>query len=171
MLFVGRLLVLVDTSGIASDVYHSYAVTMNISRIFDGTALLRYPVYSKEVKKKNIGIEIGPLWSVMTGRVKDMGEHIGHVYYGQGFPLIISSVTPGYWGASGVSYDLFYVALTFLPYYADMSKVIELFENSFSFASTSARNRSSKYYRFDLEWTKFRIDLEENILTFKTKPM
>ena len=87
------------------------ALRCGIDRLGHGFNLYRYPELEKEVREKDICIEVCPVSNAALGYCADFSKHPAAVYRASGIPVVICSDDPAYQSDSVLSGDYLAVAV------------------------------------------------------------
>lgn len=128
---------------------------LNTTRIGHGYALLQHPVLLDIVRRRGICLEICPISNQVLGLVGDLRQHPAAVYARLNVPMVIASDDPGFWGASGVSYDLYYAVMAIAGVDAGLAYVKQLLLNTLRYSMLAAGERSAALALFERQWQSF----------------
>jgi adenosine deaminase CECR1 len=99
------------------------SVLLNSKRIGHGFQLTLFPYLVKEVKERDICVEICPLSNMVLGYTLDLRMHPCRFLLSQGVQASISSDDPGFFDYRGVTLDYVYVTLAWELDIADLKKL------------------------------------------------
>lgn len=129
---------------------------MKTQRIGHAYSLIKHPTLWKHVKAASVGLEVSPISNQVLGLVRDLRNHPGAFYIAENLPMVISSDDPGFWHASGLSYDHYYALMSFAPYGAGLETSLQLVLNSMKYSiltnserkqyDTLLQNQLEKFY-------------------------
>lgn len=107
----------------------------------------------------SVGIEVSPISNQVLGLIRDLRNHPGAFYIAENLPMIISSDDPGYWHASGISYDHYYALMSFAPYGAGLETPMQLVQNSLKYSILTPGERIKYENMLNNQWDKFYDDV------------
>lgn len=119
-----------DWNGYGSDRNILDAILLNATRIGHGYALYKHPVLMDLVRQRQICLEVCPISNQVLGLVHDMRNHPATVFNVLNVPMVIASDDPGFWGATGLSYDFYYALMSFTGVDTGLGYVKQLVLNS-----------------------------------------
>lgn len=82
------------------------------------------------VRRHRICLEVCPISNQVLGLIRDMRNHPATVYSALNVPMVIASDDPGFWGATGLSYDFYYALMSFTGVETGLTYVKQLVLNS-----------------------------------------
>lgn len=82
------------------------------------------------IKKRHICLEVCPISNQVLRLVEDLRNHPAAVFSAINLPMVISNDDPAFWGATGVSYDLYYALMCFTSADVGLAYVKQLVINS-----------------------------------------
>lgn len=121
---------LLGSHGYSSDLNLFDAILMNATRIGHAFSLYKHPVLMQVVKQRNICLEVCPISNQVLKLVDDLRNHPATIYSAINMPMVIASDDPGFWGATGISYDMYYALMSFTSADAGLAYVKKLALNS-----------------------------------------
>lgn len=160
--------------GYSSDLNLFDAVLLNSTRIGHAFSLYKHPVLMQIIKQRHICIEVCPISNQVLRLVEDLRNHPATVYSAINLPLVIASDDPAFWGATGVSYDMYYALMCFTGADNGLSYVKQLVINSLQYdefwfekyyllivlfstrcSRLTANERTSFARMFNMKWMQF----------------
>lgn len=129
------------------------AVLFSPTRIGHAFSLFTHPEILKLIKKSNIAIELCPISNQMMMLVGDLRNHPGKYLISQGYPVVISSDNPGFWGASTLSHDWYMVFMAMSGMTSDLKLLKQLAINSMQYSSFSKDKDGFQMWKH--KWSQF----------------
>uniref|UniRef100_A0A182WK55 Adenosine deaminase n=1 Tax=Anopheles minimus TaxID=112268 RepID=A0A182WK55_9DIPT len=130
------------------------AVLLDTKRIGHGYALIKHPVLWHAVRRKQIVLEVCPISNQVLGLVRDLRNHPAGFYVSQNIPITITSDDPGFWDASGVTYDYYYAFMAIAPR-AGIGFLKQLVWDSIRYSSLSDAERQNITKIMEKQWALF----------------
>lgn len=144
-----------DWNGHGSDRNILDAILLNTTRIGHGYALLKHPVLMDIVRRRHICLEVCPISNQVLGLVSDLRNHPATVYSALNVPMVISSDDPGFWGATGLSYDFYYALMSFTTVDTGLAYVKQLALNALRYSRLDVDERRLANSMFSRQWRDF----------------
>lgn len=135
------------------------AILMNSARIGHGYALLKHPVMRKAVQDRKIAIEVSPLSNQILHLVWDLRNHPAGFFLSEDVPMVIANDDPGFWGAKGLSYDMYYAIMSFAPMNAGLKTLKNIVWNSIKYSSLNDKERKMAEKLLTKQWNAFVKDV------------
>jgi adenosine deaminase CECR1 len=127
------------------------AVLLGAPRIGHALALFRHPLLLREVKARDIAIEVCPISNQVLGYVADLRTHPAAHYINSGLPVVLSSDDPGIFRSS-LSHDYF---VAFMAWGLDLKALKQLAINSLQYSTMTAAEKSRAMAAWQERWTAF----------------
>lgn len=108
--------------GTAADENLYDALLLGTARIGHGFSARSHPELRAQIRQRGTALEVCLLSNQVLGLVDDLRGHPFALFVAEGMPVVLSSDDPGFWGASGVSYD-WWVGLLIATPQGQMRKV------------------------------------------------
>lgn len=144
-----------DWTGYGSDRNILDAILLNTTRIGHGYALVKHPVLMDMVRRRHICLEVCPISNQVLGLVSDLRNHPATVYSALNVPMVISSDDPGFWGATGLSYDFYYALMSFTTVDTGLAYVKQLALNALRYSRLDVDERRLANSMFSRQWRDF----------------
>jgi adenosine deaminase CECR1 len=128
------------------------AVLVNVKRIGHGTNLFFFPALEKEVRKRNICIEINPISNQLLGFVPDLRMHPAHTFINNGIQISVSSDDPSIFNYTGVSLDYWSI---FLAWEIDLKMLKKIIMNSLDYCLLAEDQKIKAKQVWQNKWTAF----------------
>lgn len=87
------------------------------------------------VKQRHICLEVCPISNQVLRLVEDLRNHPATIYSATNMPMVISSDDPAFWGATGISYDMYYALMCFTGADVGLTYVKQLAINSLEYTN------------------------------------
>lgn len=148
--------------GTSSDENLFDAILLDTKRIGHGFALIKHPLLLKEVKKRNIAIEVNVISNAVLKLVSDVRNHPLAAYLAQDVPVVLSSDDPGVWEADPITHDFYVTFVAVASRHADLKLLKKLALNSLYYSTYPKKNeivdefekRWIKYIKTVVNWSK-----------------
>lgn len=131
------------------------AILLNTTRIGHGYALLKHPALAKIVKQRKIAIEICPISNQVLKLVTDLRNHPGAIMIANGFPVVIASDDPGFWGAKALSYDWYVAYMAMTSKNTDLRFLKQLAMDSLLYSSLNEHDKHCAILQWNKDWNLF----------------
>lgn len=128
------------------------AINLKAARLGGAFSLPKHEGLMQKVQKNHVAIELLPLRDHVLGLAGDLTNHPGTVFFSRRFPVVISSDTPGLWGAKGISYDMYLAFMALASYKSDLRTLKQLVWNSFAYSAMD--QEGAEYKRVTGKWMK-----------------
>uniref|UniRef100_A0A1B0GG82 Uncharacterized protein n=1 Tax=Glossina morsitans morsitans TaxID=37546 RepID=A0A1B0GG82_GLOMM len=138
------------------------AVLLNATRIGYGYALNKHPVLMKEVKRRNIPIEVCPISNQIQKLILDLRNHPAAMFMSQNIPMVISNDAPGFWGAQGLSHDYYYAIMSLASKQDGLATLKQLVWNSIKYSALSDEEKKKAEEKLQKQWNKFIQEMLNN---------
>nr|QHO60732.1 salivary adenosine deaminase [Sergentomyia schwetzi] len=131
------------------------AVLLGTKRIGHGYAITKHPRVMREIRRKNIAVEVCPISNQVLRLVSDIRNHPMIYFMANDLPIVISSDDPSFWEATPLSHDFYIAFLGMTASYHDLRILKQLAMNSITYSSMnrSEKDRATKLWQ--AEWDKF----------------
>lgn len=153
---------IIDWDGFGAAMNLFDAVLLNTTRIGHGYALLKQPHLMDVVRQRRICLEVCPISNQVLGLVKDLRNHPAALYSRLNVPIVIASDDPAFWGATGLSYDMYYALMSFSTAHTGLAYVKQLALNSLTYARLSDAERRKAFRMFRKDWEIFVASVIQN---------
>ncbi|XP_055606540.1 adenosine deaminase AGSA-like [Uranotaenia lowii] len=147
------------------------AVLLGTKRIGHGFALLKHPNLLKELKRRNICVEINPVSNQVLKLVTDYRNHPATFFFSDNYPVVVSSDDPSFWGASPLSHDFYLAFLGIASAHHDLRLIKQLALNSIEFSAMEKAEKAIARVKFTHSWEKAIKDLALRINTNSSLPI
>lgn len=141
--------------GSSSDYNLIDAILLNSTRIGHGFALVKHPVLWNTIKKRDIALEISPISNQVLNLVWDLRNHPGAFFISENIPIVITNDDPGFWNATGLSYDFYYAIMSFAPNHSGLKTLKQLVWNSIKYSVLRETERKKAYRILEVQWDSF----------------
>lgn len=138
------------------------AVLLNATRIGYGYALNKHPVLMKEVKRRNIPIEVCPISNQIQKLILDLRNHPAAMFMSQNISMVISNDAPGFWGAQGLSHDYYYAIMSLASKQDGLATLKQLVWNSIIHSALSEEEKRKAEEKLQKQWNKFIQEMLDN---------
>jgi adenosine deaminase CECR1 len=128
------------------------AVMLATPRIGHGFNLYRFPNLYREIKARDIALEICPISNQLLGLSPDLRTHPAAGYLNAGIQCVLASDDPLFFGNDGLSYD-FWEAL--VAWNLDLAALKKLARNSITYSGLDAEPKTRLMKHWEREWDKF----------------
>lgn len=128
------------------------AVLVNVKRIGHGVNLFFFPALEKEVKKRDICIEINPVSNQLLGFVADLRMHPAHALVNHGIQVSVSSDDPSIFNYTGVSLDYWSI---FLAWEMDLKMMKKIVMNSLDYSLLEGEQKEKAKQVWQDKWALF----------------
>ncbi len=139
------------------------AVLLNNKRIGHGLNLVLFPHILKQVKEKDMLVELNPISNQVLGFINDFRNHPGRIMLQNGIQCSISSDDPAVFGYKGLSYDFW---LVFTAWELDLRAIKKLVFNSITYSSLNDDSKKMALQNLTKDWDNF-IERANSILETK----
>mmetsp|Transcript_21164 Transcript_21164/g.25018 ORF Transcript_21164/g.25018 Transcript_21164/m.25018 type:complete len:572 (-) Transcript_21164:39-1754(-) len=139
------------------------AVLLGSHRIGHGVNAFWSPRVRRELKLRDIPLEVCPLSNQILRYVDNVEIHPGGSYIADGIPIVISSDDPGIFGYEGMTYD-FWVAT--MAWRLDLRTLKVLAMNSLTYSTLSTDEQTYSFKIWEENWNKF---VSESLQTYTRK--
>ncbi|XP_062550346.1 adenosine deaminase 2-like [Armigeres subalbatus] len=128
------------------------AVLLGSKRIGHGFAVLKHPKVLKEVKRRQICLEINPISNQVLKLIDDQRNHPAALLFSDNYPVVVSSDDPSFWRATPLSHD-FYLAFTGIASAGhDLRLLKQLALNSIEYSALSKDEKKSAKEKWKRAW-------------------
>lgn len=141
--------------GTSSDINILDAVLLGTKRIGHGFALIKHPLYIKEVLNRDIGIEVNVISNTVLSLVRDVRNHPLSTFLAQGLPVTISSDDPGAWEADPISMDMYVAFVGAASRFSDLRLLKTLAINSLKYSAMEEMEKQDAINKFEVQWKVF----------------
>ncbi len=138
-------------------------VLLNNKRIGHGFNLVLFPQILKQVKEKDMLVELNPISNQVLGFISDFRNHPGRALLQNGVQCSISSDDPAVFGYKGLSYDFWII---FTSWELDLKAIKKLIFNSISYSSLDDNAKKIALQNLTKDWEDF---IEQGTLTLDIK--
>uniref|UniRef100_A0A7S3CMS7 Adenosine deaminase n=1 Tax=Strombidium rassoulzadegani TaxID=1082188 RepID=A0A7S3CMS7_9SPIT len=128
------------------------AIAIGTKRIGHGFQLFLFPELVKEVKERQICVEVCPLSNHLLGHTRDLRSHPLSYLINQGVQISISSDDPGYFGYEGVTLDYIYAAGAWM---LDLQDIKKISLNGLNFSTVSSEDKLELLKVFNQKWNEW----------------
>ena len=127
------------------------AVLLGTRRIGHALALIRHPLLLREVKTRDIAIEVCPISNQLLGFVADLRTHPAAHYINDNIPIVLSSDDPGIFQSS-LTHD-FYAA--YMAWGLDLKALKQLAMNSLTYSAMTPQEKERSLTVWQERWASF----------------
>ncbi|XP_063241785.1 adenosine deaminase 2-like [Bacillus rossius redtenbacheri] len=139
------------------------AVLLNATRIGHGFALPKHPELMRLVRERNIAIEVNPISNQVLKLVDDLRNHpCAMMLAAENSTVVIAPDDPSFWGAKGVSYDLYLAFMGMAPAQADLRLLKQLALNSIRYSGLGDGDKQSLEASWRERWERFIAGMAAN---------
>ncbi|CAH1155578.1 unnamed protein product [Phaedon cochleariae] len=131
------------------------AILLNTTRIGHGFAALKHPLLLREIKEREIAIEICPISNQVLKLVDDLRNHPGSIMIANNDPIVIAPDDPSFWGAKGLSYDWYLAFMGMSGRESDLRFLKQLAINSIRYSSMEDHEKSEALEKWENDWSIF----------------
>uniref|UniRef100_A0A1A9WDK7 Adenosine deaminase n=1 Tax=Glossina brevipalpis TaxID=37001 RepID=A0A1A9WDK7_9MUSC len=135
------------------------AMLLNATRIGYGYALNKHPVLMKEIKERDIAIEVCPISNQIQKLLLDLRNHPAAMFMSRNIPMVISNDAPGFWNAQGLSYDYYYAIMSLASNQDGLKTLKQLVWNSIKYSALSEEKKKKAEEMLQKQWNKFIKDI------------
>lgn len=139
--------------GSSSDENIIDAIVLGTRRLGHAFALVKHPLLQKEVKERDIAVEVNVISNSVLKLVDDVRNHPLVNFLAQDLPVVLSSDDPGVWEADPLSHDFYVTFVGIASRHADLRLLKSLALNSLVYST--ANNKDKLLHEFEIRWTKF----------------
>ncbi|CAB3222155.1 unnamed protein product [Arctia plantaginis] len=140
-------------NGLTSDENLFDAVVLGTKRIGHGFGIVKHPVLMREVKQRDIALEVNVISNAVLKLVADVRNHPLAAFLAQGLPVVLSSDDPGVWEAEPLSHDFYVAFVGVASRHADLRLLKKLALNSLYYSTYPDKDKI--VHDFEIRWTKF----------------
>ncbi|XP_075984021.1 adenosine deaminase-like [Anticarsia gemmatalis] len=140
-------------SGLSSDENLYDAIALGTKRIGHGYSIIKHPVLMREIKKKDIALEVNVVSNSVLKLVSDVRNHPLAAMLALDLPVVLSSDDPGLWEAEPLSHDFYVAFVGVASKHADLRVLKKLALNSLYYSTYP--NKDKLVHDFQIRWTKF----------------
>jgi adenosine deaminase CECR1 len=127
------------------------AVLLGTRRIGHALALIRHPLLLREVKARDIAIEVCPISNQLLGFVADLRTHPAAHYINDNIPIVLSTDDPGIF-QSTLTHD-FYAA--YMAWGLDLKALKQLAMNSLRYSTMTPQEKERLLTVWQERWASF----------------
>jgi adenosine deaminase CECR1 len=127
------------------------AVLLGTRRVGHALALIRHPLLLREVKTRDIAIEVCPISNQLLGFVADLRTHPAAHYINDNIPIVLSTDDPGIF-QSTLTHD-FYAA--YMAWGLDLKALKQLAMNSLHYSTMTPQEKERSLNVWQERWTSF----------------
>ncbi|KAL9893184.1 adenosine deaminase 2-like [Glossina fuscipes fuscipes] len=131
------------------------ALLLNTTRIGQGYALAKHPLLMRDVKDKDIAVELSPVSNQINGFVKDLRNHPGAILMSENVPIVLGNDSPGFMDLDGLNPDYYYAIMSLSPYQAGLKTLKRLVENTIKYAQLTDQERTQAETLLKEKWNEF----------------
>ncbi|XP_070546319.1 adenosine deaminase 2-like [Ptychodera flava] len=113
------------------------ALLLNAVRIGHAYAAIKHPVLLKQIRDRDIPIEISPISGQVLMHFPDLRNHPGAYLLSHGYPVVVTSDNRACWGASPASHDYYEMFMGIASAKADLRLLKQLTRDSIKYSSLS----------------------------------
>lgn len=144
-----------DWYGTTTDENLIDAVLLGTKRIGHAYALTKHPEIMKEVKEKEIGLEVNLISNSVLSLVRDVRNHPLSVFLANSLPVVISSDDPGAWEAEPLTDDFYIAFVAASSRLSDLRLLKQLAVNSLKYSVLDENSKRDAMERFEAKWDRF----------------
>lgn len=144
-----------DWYGTTTDENLVDAILLGAKRIGHAYALPKHPLLMKEVKRRDIGLEVNVISNAVLSLVRDVRNHPLNIFLANGLPVVLSSDDPGAWEADPISEDYYVAFVGVASKKSDLRLLKALALNSMKYSAIDLQNKTQAITKFNARWTDF----------------
>uniref|UniRef100_A0A8D8B7V0 Adenosine deaminase n=1 Tax=Culex pipiens TaxID=7175 RepID=A0A8D8B7V0_CULPI len=145
------------------------AILLGTKRIGHGYALVKHPHLLKEIKRRQICVEVNPISNQVLKLVQDQRNHPAAVFFSDDYPVVVSSDDPSFWRASPLSHDFFIAFLGIASSRQDLRMLKQLAQNSIEYSAMVEAERKLALKSWQHYWDKAMHALAEEIVQSRSE--
>ncbi|XP_011299068.1 adenosine deaminase CECR1 [Fopius arisanus] len=135
------------------------AIRHNAKRIGHAYSITKEPDTLRELKEKNIPVEVCPISNQVLGLVSNLRNHQAAILFALDIPVVISNDDPGLWGAKGLSDDFYMTLMSILPMNANLYSLKKIARNSIIYSTLSENEKAAALDSYEKRWQQFLINV------------
>lgn len=128
------------------------AVLLGSKRIGHGFAVLKHPKVLKEIKRRQICIEINPISNQVLKLVQDQRNHPAALLFSDNYPVVVSSDDPSFWRATPLSHDFYLAFIGIASAKHDLGMVKQLALNSIEYSAMNTEEKTAAKEKWNKAW-------------------
>lgn len=144
-----------DWFGTSTDENLIDAILLGSKRVGHAFALIKHPTLLREIKEKDIALEVNVISNVVLSLVQDVRNHPLASYLALGLPVVLSSDDPGAWDADPMSHDFYLAFSGVASKHADLRMLKQLVINSIKYSALNDKGKTKLFKIFNRKWEKF----------------
>lgn len=131
------------------------AIVLGTKRISNGYAITKHPVLMRLVKYLDIALEVCPVSNQVLQLGSDFRNHPAATLIAENVPLVISSGSPGLWGAAPLSHDIYMAFLGIAPLNSDLKFLKRNAKNSIKYSSLRDEGKAEALEKWKKMWNEW----------------
>jgi len=128
------------------------ALLLNTTRIGHGFALHNYPFLMKEIRERDIAVEVNPISNQMLRLLDDIRDHPAIAFLNNAVPVTINSDDSVVYGNHGLTYDFW---ASCVSWNLTLSGLKKLTQNSIKYSSLPQSLKKEKMSQLDQAWVEW----------------